>query len=153
MKFIEGSITSPKGFKACGNNVGLKKDKKDMALIYSVVPASCAAAYTTNAVKAARDAFNALDQIGKDRVTNIARLTEAEELIILFENLGNVDETDDVTTSDALMVLQFVVKTREFSEWQAKIADVNGDGKVTAVDALLILQYATGKITSFPYNK
>ena len=53
MKFIEGSITSPKGFKACGNNVGLKKDKKDMALIYSVVPASCAAAYTTNAVKAA----------------------------------------------------------------------------------------------------
>ena len=51
------------------------------------------------------------------------------------------------------MVLQFVVKTREFSEWQAKIADVNGDGKVTAVDALLILQYATGKITSFPYNK
>ena len=106
-----------------------------------------------NAVKAARDAFNALDQIGKDRVTNIARLTEAEELIILFENLGNVDETDDVTTSDALMVLQFVVKTREFSEWQAKIADVNGDGKVTAVDALLILQYATGKITSFPYNK
>ena len=106
-----------------------------------------------NAVKAARHAFNALDQIGKDRVTNIARLTEAEELIILFENLGNVDETDGVTTSDALMVLQFVVKTREFSEWQAKIADVNGDGKVTAVDALLILQYATGKITSFPYNK
>ena len=53
MKIIDGSITSPKGFKACGNSVGLKKDKKDMALIYSEAPASCAAAYTTNAVKAA----------------------------------------------------------------------------------------------------
>lgn len=53
MKFVEGSITSPKGFKACGNSIGLKKNKKDMALISSVVPANCAAAYTTNAVKAA----------------------------------------------------------------------------------------------------
>ena len=106
-----------------------------------------------NDVKAARNAFDALDETGKARVTNKDRLTEAEELVKLFDNLGNVDETDGVTTSDALMVLQFVVKTREFSEWQAKIADVNGDGKVTAVDALLILQYATGKITSFPYNK
>ncbi len=106
-----------------------------------------------NDVKAARNAFDALDETGKARVTNKDRLTEAEELVKLFDNLGNVDEADGVTTSDALMVLQFVVKTREFSEWQAKIADVNGDGKVTAVDALLILQYATGKITSFPYNK
>lgn len=53
MKVVEGSITSPKGFKACGNSIGLKKDKKDMALIMSEVPAVCAATFTTNVVKAA----------------------------------------------------------------------------------------------------
>ena len=106
-----------------------------------------------NAVKAARYAFNALDQIGKDRVTNIARLTEAEELVRLFDNLGNVDEDDKVDTNDALLVLQFTVKSKTLTEWQTKVADVNGDGKVTAVDAMLILQYTTGKITTFPYGK
>ena len=29
-------------------------------------------------------------------------------------------------------------------------ADVNGDGKISATDALLILQYAVGKIDEFP---
>ena len=29
------------------------------------------------------------------------------------------------------------------------LADVNGDGKITAVDAMRILQYATGEITQF----
>lgn len=53
MKVIEGSITSPKGFKACGNGVGLKKGKKDLALIMSEVPAVCVGTFTTNKVKAA----------------------------------------------------------------------------------------------------
>ena len=53
MKFVEGSITSPKGFKACGNGIGLKKGKKDMALIMSEVPAVCVGTFTTNKVKAA----------------------------------------------------------------------------------------------------
>ena len=53
MKVVEGSITSPKGFKACGNSIGLKKGKKDMALIMSETPAVCAGTFTTNVVKAA----------------------------------------------------------------------------------------------------
>ena len=53
MKTIEGSITAPKGFKATGGAVGIKKDTKDLALIYSEVPATTAACFTTNVVKAA----------------------------------------------------------------------------------------------------
>lgn len=53
MKVTEGSITSPKGFKACGNSVGLKKGKKDLALIMSEVPSVCVGTFTTNKVKAA----------------------------------------------------------------------------------------------------
>jgi len=54
MKNIKGGITAPKGFKASGMHCGVKKSgKKDIALIYSDVPANAAAVFTTNKVKAA----------------------------------------------------------------------------------------------------
>ena len=52
MKIINGGVTAPKGFKATGNAVGIKKGVKDLALISSDVPAVCAGAFTTNVVKA-----------------------------------------------------------------------------------------------------
>lgn len=54
MKIIEnGSITTPKGFKASGVHCGLKKSKKDLALIYSEVKCNAAGVYTNNIVKGA----------------------------------------------------------------------------------------------------
>ena len=53
MRIIDGGVVSPKGYKAAGVHAGLKKVKKDMALIVSEVPAVSAAAFTTNKVKAA----------------------------------------------------------------------------------------------------
>jgi len=53
MKIIDGGITSPKGFKATGNHVGVKKEKKDLCLIASEIAASAAGCFTTNTVKAA----------------------------------------------------------------------------------------------------
>ncbi|MBR5467667.1 MAG: bifunctional ornithine acetyltransferase/N-acetylglutamate synthase [Firmicutes bacterium] len=52
MKIIEGSVTAAKGFRAIGAAVGIKKEVKDLALIASDVPATTAAAFTTNVVKA-----------------------------------------------------------------------------------------------------
>lgn len=48
-----GNVTSAQGFKAAGNAVGLKKVKKDMAIIVSEVPATAAGCFTSNIVKAA----------------------------------------------------------------------------------------------------
>jgi glutamate N-acetyltransferase/amino-acid N-acetyltransferase len=53
-----GGITSAKGFKAWGDHVGLKKYKKDLALIVSDVPANVAAVFTTNKAKAAPIQWN-----------------------------------------------------------------------------------------------
>lgn len=53
MNIINGNVVSPKGFKACGNAIGLKKNKKDMAIIVSDVPCNAAGCFTTNVVKAA----------------------------------------------------------------------------------------------------
>lgn len=51
-KLIEGGITAAKGFQATGNAIGIKNGVKDLAMIESVVPATAAAAFTTNIVKA-----------------------------------------------------------------------------------------------------
>lgn len=50
---IEGGVTAAKGFKAAGIFAGIRKKKKDMALIYSEVPCKAAGTFTTNLVKAA----------------------------------------------------------------------------------------------------
>ena len=50
MKIITGGVCAAKGFKASGIHCGIRKSrtKRDLALIFSEVPASCAAVYTTN---------------------------------------------------------------------------------------------------------
>lgn len=49
-----GGVTSPQGFLAAGMYCGIKKSKKkDLALIYSMVPAAAAGVFTANKVKAA----------------------------------------------------------------------------------------------------
>ena len=53
MKVLKGGVTEAKGFLASGIHCGLKKrkEKLDLALIYSEVPAVAAGVYTQNIVK------------------------------------------------------------------------------------------------------
>ena len=55
MNIINGGVCAAKGFTASGVHCGVRKNrtKKDLALIFSEVPASAAAVYTTNLVKGA----------------------------------------------------------------------------------------------------
>jgi len=53
MNIVKGGVTAAKGFFAAGIYAGIKKKKKDMALVYSKVPAIGAGTFTTNVVKAA----------------------------------------------------------------------------------------------------
>lgn len=51
---IEGGVTAPLGFRACGVEAHVKyASRKDFALIVSDIPAACAGMFTTNAVAAA----------------------------------------------------------------------------------------------------
>lgn len=58
MKILSGGITAAKGFLATGNHIGIKKQKKDLALLCSTVPAKAAGMFTTNLVKAAPVLWN-----------------------------------------------------------------------------------------------
>ncbi len=53
MDIIKGGVTAAKGYKAAGIYAGIKKKRKDMALVYSIIPAKTAGTFTTNVVKAA----------------------------------------------------------------------------------------------------
>ena len=54
MKIIDdGTVTLPKGFYGAGDHVGIKKEKKDLALIYSEVDALAVGTFTQNVVEAA----------------------------------------------------------------------------------------------------
>ncbi len=52
-ELVEGSVITPKGFMADGIHAGLRYQKKDLGVILSEVPASCAAVYTVNQFQAA----------------------------------------------------------------------------------------------------
>ena len=55
MKIISGGVCAAQGFKENGVHCGIRhnRTKRDLALIYSEVPATAAAVYTTNLVKGA----------------------------------------------------------------------------------------------------
>jgi glutamate N-acetyltransferase / amino-acid N-acetyltransferase len=55
MKFhhIQGGVTASRGFQAAGIHCGIKKNKKDLALVYSETPAYAAGVYTKNRFAAA----------------------------------------------------------------------------------------------------
>lgn len=53
ISYIDGGVTAPKGFSATGLWAGIKKQKKDMAMIASSTPCRGAGVFTTNVVKAA----------------------------------------------------------------------------------------------------
>ena len=55
LKYIDGGVCAPLGFKGAGIHCGFRKNqsKKDLALIYSEAPCTAAAVYTQNLVKGA----------------------------------------------------------------------------------------------------
>jgi hypothetical protein len=67
---------------------------------------------------------------------------------IVPQKLGGINNS--ISAVDAVAVLQAAVGLRSLDAAQQIACDVNGDGKVSAVDAVLMLEYKVGEITSFP---
>lgn len=66
---------------------------------------------------------------------------------------GDVDGNGAIEASDALIILQFVVKLKIANEQQTVAADVDGNGRVEASDALALLQKVVKLIEKFPVEK
>ncbi|NLK95709.1 MAG: bifunctional ornithine acetyltransferase/N-acetylglutamate synthase [Clostridiales bacterium] len=93
---INGGVTAPKGFLASGIHCGLKKKKKDLALIYSTVPAYAAGIFTKNRVKAAPI------YITKDHLIN----SKARAIICNSANANTCTGKTGLEKAKAMTILQ-----------------------------------------------
>ena len=116
MKIIEGGVCAAKGFAASGIHCGIRKNKskRDLALIYSEVPASAAAVYTTNLVKGApltvtkRHLENGVAQAvicnsGNANTCNANGIEIAEQMSALLGQALQIDPTNVVVASTGVI--------------------------------------------------
>ena len=116
MKIIEGGVCAAQGFTANGVHCGIRKNrtKRDLALIYSQVPASAAAVYTTNLVKGAplivtkKHLENGIAQAiicnsGNANTCNANGIEIAEKMSSLLAKELNVNEKDVVVASTGVI--------------------------------------------------
>ena len=116
MKIIEGGVCAAKGFAASGIHCGIRKNKskRDLALIYSRVPASAAAVYTTNLVKGApltvtkRHLENGMAQAvicnsGNANTCNANGIEIAEQMSALLGEALQLDPNDVVVASTGVI--------------------------------------------------
>ncbi len=116
MKLITGGVCAAKGFTANGVHCGVRKNrtKRDLALIYSEVPAACAAVYTTNLVKGApldvtkKHIQNGIAQAvicnsGNANTCNAGGIEIAEQMCDLLGAELGIDPTDVVVASTGVI--------------------------------------------------
>ena len=113
---ISGGVCAPNGFTANGIHCGIRKnkEKRDLALIYSEVPASAAAVYTTNLVKGAPLAVTkahiadgkaraVICNSGNANTCNADGPVVAEETCALLAKQLNIDANDVVVASTGVI--------------------------------------------------
>ncbi|WP_425539853.1 bifunctional ornithine acetyltransferase/N-acetylglutamate synthase [Microaceticoccus formicicus] len=108
MKVLEGNITAPKGFLASAIGVDLKgsgKEKEDIMVVYSEVPAKAAGTFTKNLVKSGTVTYcmenikneNARAFLGLSGVANTAvkdALEKADMMCSLAADFLNIDKSE-----------------------------------------------------------
>ena len=113
------------------------------------------ALYTDATAGALETALRAAEEVAGDDAATQTEVNDAlaglqAALDALQMAWGDIDATDGVSASDALMALQAATEKVDLTAAQQTLADVDGQKGVSANDALMILQHATQKIASFP---
>ena len=116
MKIISGGVCAANGFKASGVHCGIRKNrtKKDLALIYSELPCTVAAVYTTNLVKGApltvtkNHISNGIAKAvicnsGNANTCNANGIEIAEKTCELLANELNINASDVVVASTGVI--------------------------------------------------
>ena len=116
IKFVDGSVTDPKGFVASGLHCGIRKNKnkRDLALIYCEKTCTAAAIYTTNLVKSAPilvtranlengTAQAVICNSGNANTCNSDGVAVAEKTCALVAKALNIDEKDVIVGSTGVI--------------------------------------------------
>ena len=126
MEIIQGGITAAKGFRASGTFIGIKKKRKDMALVYSEVPCHYSGTFTTNVVKAAPVLWN----------MEIYKHKEAVQAIII--NSGNANAcTGQQGVDDNALMAHTTADLLELSPNQVLVGSTGVIGNVLPMDVVV----------------
>ena len=148
LKQINGGVCAAKGFSANGVLCGIRKNrtKRDLALIYSEVPASAAAVYTTNLVKGApltvtkNNISNGVAQAvicnsGNANTCNANGIEIAEQMCALVANVKNIKATDVIVASTG--VIGQPLSIDPIASKINELADGLGDNSDLACEAIM----------------
>ena len=149
MKVVSGGVTAAKGFTAGGVHCGIRKSraKRDLGLIYSEVPASAAAVYTTNLVKGApllvtkQHLENGVAQAciinsGNANTCNANGVEIAEQTSILLANALGVKAEDVVVASTGVIGQPMSIEPFEKGIGPL-VKDLSKDGSPRAAEAIM----------------
>jgi len=81
------------------------------------------------------------------------RTLKSGEILPMTGKYGDANLDSEVNSSDALAALCTVVKKSKLEGDGRFLCDVDKDGKITSLDAMLILMYSVGKIKQLPINR
>ena len=149
LKFINGGVTAPKGFKASGIHCGIRKNKakKDLALIVSEVECDAAGVYTQNLVYGAPITVtknNIADGKAKAIICNsgIANtcnadgVEKAELMCSLAAEALNLKPTDFVVASTGVIGKPIDIEPIKNGLPQL-VAELSEDGSNNAAEAIM----------------
>jgi glutamate N-acetyltransferase/amino-acid N-acetyltransferase len=126
IKKINGSITNPKGFYATGSHIGIKDYKKDLALIYSEVPAKAAGVFTSNIVKASSILWN----------QNLTQNPDGTRAIVI--NSGNANAcTGEVGIKHTELMATELASCLEVNKNQVLVASTGIIGVPLPIDTII----------------
>lgn len=121
------TVTTPKGFKATGVHVGLRRKRKDLALLLCEAGADAAAVYTTNQVQAA-----------PITVTKEAMAKSGGKVHAVLVNSGNANAcTGQLGLEHAYASQQAVADQFQLAQEHVVIASTGIIGQPLAIDTLL----------------
>ena len=149
MKLIEGGVCAAKGFTAGGVHCGIRKNrtKKDLSLIFSEVPASAAAVYTTNLVKGApldvtkKHIANGIAQAvicnsGNANTCNADGAEVAENMSVLIADALKI-KADDIVVASTGVIGQPLDITPIKEGIPALVASLSKDGCDAAAEGIM----------------
>lgn len=149
IQIINGGVCTALGFTASGVHCGIRKnrDKRDLALIYSEVPATAAAVYTTNLVKGAplgvtkKHLSNGMAQAvicnsGNANTCNANGVEIAEQMSDLAAKALGISANDIIVASTGVIGQPLEIEPIA-SGIPALVKDLSTDGGKNAAEAIM----------------
>ncbi len=149
LKFIDGGVTAPKGFKASGIHCGIRKNKtkKDLALILCEKECDAAAVYTQNLVYGAPitvtrnniqdgKAYGVICNSGIANTCNADGVEKAEAMCGIVASATGLKPTDFVVASTGVIGQPIDIEPIENGMAQL-VAELSENGSDNAAQAIM----------------